>query len=358
MENMVNPWIDRRVFITGHTGFKGGWLALWLASRGAKIRGYALDPPTEPSLFGAASVSAVLDEVRGDIRDSAKLAAAISEFRPEMIFHLAAQPLVRHSYADPLGTYATNVMGTVHLLESARQCDSVRVVVCSTTDKVYENHGWVWPYRESDRLGGFDPYSSSKVCSELVVDSYRSSFFSPDRHDAHKVALTTVRAGNVIGGGDWAKDRLIPDLIRGFQGGKTVQIRNPKAVRPWQHVLDALNGYILLAERMWSSPEGLETAFNFGPSVRDACSVEHIANKLAQMWGSGASWTCDEVVHPHEHQSLRLDASRARERLNWTPRLELESALEWTFGWYLDWLHGADMRNFTNAQISNFLQLI
>ena len=357
MEDMVNPWNGRRVFITGHTGFKGGWLALWLASRGAEIRGYALDPPTVPSLFEAASVATVLDDVRGDIRDCAKLAAAIAEFRPEVIFHFAAQSLVRESYADPLGTYATNVMGTAHLLEAVRCCEHVRVVVCATTDKVYQNHEWIWPYRENDRLGGFDPYSSSKACSELVVDAYRNSYFSPDRLHSHKVALATVRAGNVIGGGDWAKDRLIPDLIRGFQSGKPVQIRNPKALRPWQHVLDPLNGYILLAERMLSNPEETDTAYNFGPDEGDAWTVERIANKLSEMWGPSAAWVTDAAAHPHEHQSLRLDASRARLKLGWVPRLKSESALEWTFGWYRDWLHGFDMLKIASAQILNFLNL-
>lgn len=354
---MVSSWKGRRVFITGHTGFKGGWLALWLASSGAQIRGYALDPPTEPSLFRAASVPTILDDVRGDIRDFAKLAESISEFRPEVIFHLAAQSLVRESYADPLGTYATNVMGTAHLLEAVRQCEQVRVVICATTDKVYQNHEWIWPYRENDQLGGSDPYSSSKACSELVVDAYRNSFFPPDRLPTHKVALATVRAGNVIGGGDWAKDRLIPDLIRGFQTGKAVQIRNPNALRPWQHVLDPLNGYILLAERMLSEPRGIDSAFNFGPDAGDAWPVERVATELARMWGSGASWAGDSAEHPHEHRSLRLDASRAQAELGWAPRLKIATALGWTLNWYRDWLNGADMLQSTRAEIAKFLGL-
>jgi CDP-glucose 4,6-dehydratase len=250
LENMVNTWRGRRVFLTGHTGFKGGWLALWLTSLGAQVRGYALDPVTEPCLFYTAKVGELLDDVRGDILDRSRLEASIKEFAPQVVFHLAAQPLVRQSYSDPLGTYATNVMGTANVLEAIRHTPSVRAVVSITTDKCYENREWVWPYRETDPLGGYDPYSSSKACAEIVCAAYRSSFFPTNALDQHHVALATGRAGNVIGGGDWSPDRLIPDLIQGFRAGQAVLIRRPAAIRPWQHVLESLHGYLLLAEKL------------------------------------------------------------------------------------------------------------
>ena len=354
MEDVVNPWQGRRVFLTGHTGFKGGWLSLWLANRGASIRGYALDPPTQPNLFNAASVAKVLEDVRGDIRDYAKLEASLAEFAPEVVFHLAAQPLVRRSYTDPLGTYSTNVMGTAHLLEAVRKTPSVRAVLCITTDKCYQNQEWVWPYREIDPLGGHDPYSSSKACAEIVSAAYRSSWFPADRLDEHHVALATARAGNVIGGGDWSADRLIPDLIRGFQAGQPVLIRHPNAVRPWQHVLDPLHGYILLAEELLAQHAQFASAFNFGPSVEDAWPVERIATKLADMWREGASWTRDQAEGVHEGHTLTLDASKARAELGWQPRLRIETALEWTLDWYRSWQRGDDMGQETLAQIAKF----
>lgn len=357
VEDVVNPWQGRRVFLTGHTGFKGGWLALWLASRGALIRGYALDPETTPNLFTAASVGRVLEDVRGDIRDGAKLEPAMTEFAPEVVFHLAAQPLVRRSYADPLGTYSTNVMGTAHVLEAVRKTSSVRAVVCVTTDKCYENQERASPYRESDPLGGHDPYSSSKACAEIVSAAYRSSYFPTDRLGEHHVALATARAGNVIGGGDWSEDRLIPDLIRGFQAGQTVLIRRPDAIRPWQHVLDPLHGYIQLAEGLLKQETRYASAFNFGPSVADSWMVERVANKLAELWGEGAGWTRDTEPGVHENQSLRLDAGKARRELAWQPRLTIETALEWTVNWYRSWQQGADMQQETLAEIARFGRL-
>jgi CDP-glucose 4,6-dehydratase len=362
LEDVVDHWRGRRVFLTGHTGFKGGWLALWLARRGAKIRGYALDPATEPNLFMAASVATVLDDIRGDIRDYAQLESSITEFAPEVVFHLAAQPLVRRSYADPLGTYSTNVMGTAHVLEAVRKTSSVRAVVCVTSDKCYQNQEWDRPYRETDTLGGFDPYSSSKACAEIVCAAYRSGFFSVDRLDEHRVALATARAGNVVGGGDWSEDRLIPDLIRGFQTGQPVLIRHPKAVRPWQHVLESLNGYLLLAEKLLDlgssgAPAQFCSAFNFGPSDEDAWPVERIATKLAEMWDGGATWMRDPVAGVHEHHSLTLDSSKARKQLGWHPRLGIEATLEWTLKWYRDWQQGADMNEETLTQIARFEQL-
>ena len=357
MEDVVNGWQGRRVFLTGHTGFKGGWLALWLASRGAVVRGYALDPVSTPNLFNAAAVSEVLEDIRGDICDGEKLEAAMMEFGPEVVFHLAAQPLVRRSYADPLRTFATNVMGAAHLLEAVRKTPSVRAVVCVTTDKCYENREWVWPYRETDALGGHDPYSSSKACAEIVAAAYRSSYFPVERLGEHGVGIATTRAGNVIGGGDWSEDRLIPDLIRAFQAGQPVQIRHPKAIRPWQHVLEPLCGYVLLAEELLAGRGEFATAFNFGPGDEDAWAVERIATKLAGMWGEGASWVCD-LPTVHEAHVLRLDSSKARSELGWRPRLEIETALEWTMDWYRGWHRDADMRRVTQEQIAAYEELL
>lgn len=352
-----NPWQSRRVFLTGHTGFKGGWLALWLAAKGAQLRGYSLDPSTEPNLFAAASIAEVLDDHRGDIRDYPKLEATLVDFQPEVVFHLAAQPLVRQSYSDPLGTYSTNVMGTANLLEAVRKSSSVRAVVLITTDKCYQNREWDWPYRETDRLGGHDPYSSSKACAEIVASAFRDSYFPVDRLSDHRVAIATARAGNVIGGGDWSEDRLIPDLIRGFASRKPVLIRRPKAIRPWQHVLEPLQGYITLAEHLIAGEPEVATAFNFGPSKDDAWPVERIADKLAAKWGNGASWIRDDAPSVHEAHYLRLDSSKARTELGWRPRLTLETALDWTLRWYRQHQNGADMAAETRTQIALYQQL-
>jgi CDP-glucose 4,6-dehydratase len=357
LENMVSLWRGRRVFLTGHTGFKGGWLSLWLAKMGAQVRGYALDPSTEPNLFQIAKVGAVVEDVRGDLSNRERLEAALVDFEPEMVFHLAAQPLVRRSYSDPLGTYATNVMGTAHVLEAVRKSPSVRAVVAVTTDKCYENKEWVWPYRETDPLGGHDPYSSSKACAELVSASYRSSFFPVDRLDEHHVAVATARAGNVIGGGDWSSDRLVPDLIRGFVKNEPVSIRRPKAIRPWQHVLEPLHGYIQLAEKLLEQKSQFASAFNFGPDG-DAWPVERIATKMADGWGNGAAWTRDEDPGAHEAGSLRLDSSKARSELSWQAPLGIEAALEWTIDWYRAWHQGQDMHPITLAQIEGYESLI
>ena len=358
MEDLVNHWQGRRVFLTGHTGFKGGWLALWLAAKGAQVRGYALDPCTEPNLFTAARVGNTIEDVRGDILDLPALEISMHGFAPEVVFHLAAQPLVRHSYTDPLGTFATNVMGTAHVLESVHKIPSVRAVVCITTDKCYENKEWVWPYRETDPLGGYDPYSSSKACAELVCAAYRSSFFPLNALDQHHVALATGRAGNVIGGGDWSTDRLIPDLIRGFLQKQPVPIRRPHAVRPWQHVLEPLHGYILLAEQLLRRRAHCASAFNFAPGEEDAWPVERIASKLALQWGDGASWFLDGDPGPHEAGLLRLDASKARAELDWRPRLCIETALEWVVDWYRAWERGSDMHAFTLTQIRQYEALV
>lgn len=353
----MKTWQGRRVFLTGHTGFKGSWLALWLSTLGAQIRGYALDPCTEPNLFHLASVGKVVEDIRGDVRDYAKLEASMTEFGPEVVFHLAAQPLVRRSYADPVGTYGTNVMGTVHLMEAIRKTPSVRAVVCVTTDKCYQNQGWIWPYRETDPLGGYDPYASSKACAEIVSAAYRTSFFPIEQQHEHRVALATARAGNVIGGGDWSEDRLIPDLVRGFRSGQPVLIRRPNAIRPWQHVLDPLQGYMMLAEELLAQPARFASAYNFGPSDEDLWPVERIATDLVRMWGQGASWIRDVVPSVHEDHVLRLDASRARVELGWQPRLRIESALEWTMAWYRAWNQGSNMAEFTEKQIVEYEQL-
>jgi CDP-glucose 4,6-dehydratase len=351
---VAKTWQERRVFLTGHTGFKGSWLALWLSRLGGKVRGYALDPCTEPNMFNLASVGAVVDDVRGDLRDYAKLEAAMIEFAPEVVFHLAAQPIVRRSYADPIGTYATNVMGTVHLLEAIRKTPSVRAVVCVTTDKCYQNQNWIWPYRETDPLGGYDPYASSKACAEIVSAAYRSSFFPIDRLAEHHVALATARAGNVIGGGDWTEDRLIPDLIRGFLSRQPVLIRRPKAIRPWQHVLESLHGYLMLAGELLAQDAKFASAYNFGPSDEDIWPVERIATKLVDMWGNNASWIRDTVPGLHEDHILRLDASKARAEVGWKPKLRIEEALEWTMAWYRAWNQGEDMAEFTQQQIVEY----
>jgi CDP-glucose 4,6-dehydratase len=357
LEDLVNPWKGRRVFLTGHTGFKGGWLSLLLSGRGATIRGYALDPASKPSFFTAASVVSVLDDVRGDIRNYEGLKSSMAEFQPEVVFHLAAQPLVRQSYADPLGTYATNVMGTAHTLEAVRETGSVRCVVCITTDKCYENREWVWPYREIDSLGGYDPYSSSKACAEIVSAAYRNSFFPVESKSKQWLGVATARAGNVIGGGDWSDDRLIPDLIRGFQARKPVLIRRPQSIRPWQHVLEPLQGYMRLAEQLLANRTQFASAFNFGPSDEDAWPVERIANKLVTLWGDGASWQCDVDPGVHEAHYLRLDSSRARTELGWRPKLEIESALEWTVSWYRAWHEGGNMLKVTLDQIAKYEDL-
>lgn len=357
MEDLVNPWKGRRIFLTGHTGFKGGWLALWLAGRGAQIRGYALDPVTEPNLFTAASLAGILEDIRGDIRNYPKLEASMAEFRPEVVFHLAAQPLVRRSYMDPLGTYATNVVGTANVLEAVRQTTSVRAVVCVTSDKCYKSPEVARPHREADPLGGYDPYSSSKACAEIVTAAYRSSFFPPDRLHEHKVAVATARAGNVVGGGDWSEDRLIPDLIRGFQAGEQVLIRHPKAIRPWQHVLEPLFGYMLVAEQLLAGQRSVASAFNFGPDG-EVWSVEHIATKLSALWGNGASWACSNGSHVPEAAFLMLDSSKARSELKWQPRLGIEATLEWTMAWYQAWLRGAEMQRKTQDQIAAYEQLL
>lgn len=347
-------WHRRRVFLTGHTGFKGSWLSLWLEQLGANVCGVALEPPTDPSMFKEARVAQAMRSEIADVRDLARVNAILGEHRPEIVFHLAAQPLVRKSYEDPVGTYLTNVMGTVNVLESVRRCDSVRAVVVITTDKCYENKEWIWPYRETDRLGGYDPYSNSKACSELVVSAYRNSFFNVADYSRHGVGLASVRAGNVIGGGDWAKDRLVPDIMRAFTEGRTVRIRNPRAIRPWQHVLEPLRGYLAVAELLREQGTSCSEAWNFGPDQSEAQPVECIVRELAEIWGAGARWEREEGVQPHEAQNLKLDWSKAATRLGWRPQLRLREALALTSAWYQARLQEQDMRAFTIGQIRDY----
>ena len=346
-------WAGRRVFITGHTGFKGSWLSQWLELRGARVTGYALAPPTTPSLFAEANVAQGMVSIENDIRDAAALRDALVAADPEVVFHLAAQALVRPSYDDPVGTYATNVMGTVHLLEGVRACGGVRGVVVVTSDKCYENVERDEPYREGEPLGGRDPYSSSKACTEIVTAAYRRSFFAGP--NAPRIA--SVRAGNVIGGGDWAKDRLIPDLLRAFSGGAPAVIRNPSATRPWQFVLDPLHGYLQVAEALCDGREA-DQAWNFGPSDEGAQTVGWIADRMVQLWGDGAAWRRDGGANPPEAFTLKLDSSRARAQLGWRPRVPLETALQWTAEWHRHWLrdHGEAARC-TTAQIERLEQM-
>ena len=360
MENLVarSDWQGRRVFLTGHTGFKGGWLALWLQQLGASIRGYSLDPPTTPNLFTELRLSELVEDIRGDLADSPKLTRAVQEFSPDIVFHLAAQPLVRRSYTDPVGTYVTNVLGTAHLLEAVRNTPSVKAVVVITTDKCYENREWVWGYREQDPLGGYDPYSSSKACVEILTASYRQSFFSSHDGSNHAVAVATARAGNVVGGGDWSEDRLIPDLIRGFLEGKPVRVRYPGAIRPWQHVLDPLAGYLALGQRLLKNDLKFASAWNFGPSDEETWTVGQVADEMASRWGNGASWETDGIPSQHEATYLKLDASKARAELGWAPRLKIENTLNWVVDWFQACHKSSDMREFTSRQISAYEKIL
>lgn len=351
-------WRGRKVFLTGHTGFKGGWMSLWMQSLGTNLKGFSLEPPTSPSLFEIASISDGMNSDIGDVRDLARLTHSLQTFQPEIVFHMAAQPLVRYSYKNPVETYATNLMGTVHLLEAVRQTPSVKAVVIITTDKCYENREWAWGYRENEPMGGFDPYSNSKGCAELATAAYRSSFFNPENFSHHGVAIATVRAGNVIGGGDWAGDRLIPDILMAIEKGSPVTIRNPNAIRPWQHVLEPISGYMQLAERMISDGPTYSEAWNFGPNDNDARPVSWIVDRMVNIWGNGASWQIDNSEQPHEATYLKLDISKAKTKLQWQPRINLEQALEWIIDWHKAYLDGRSMQDVTKQQIMQYQHLI
>lgn len=347
-------WKGKKVLISGHTGFKGSWLSLWLQILGANVLGYGLPPPAGPNLFERARVADGMTSIEGDIRDLNSLKAVIVGHRPEIIIHLAAQPLVRYSYSNPVETYAINVMGTVNLLEAVRQSESVRVVVSVTSDKCYENKEWSRGHREDDRLGGRDPYSSSKGCAELVISAYRSSYFPADAYERHGVSVASSRAGNVIGGGDWAKDRLIPDAMNAFMEHRPVIVRYPAAIRPWQFVLDPLRGYLMLAERLSEQGPVFAQSWNFGPDDEALRPVSSIVEYLANLWGGDARWELDPAQHPHEDHLLKLDCSKARSLLGWSPILPLPTALEWVVEWYRGYQQEKDMRQLTEAQIMRY----
>ena len=353
----VDPsfWVGKRVFLTGHTGFKGGWLSLWLTSMGAKVTGYALTPNTVPNFFEVAQVEGDLEQSHiADIRDLDTLQKAMAIAKPEIVIHMAAQPLVRYSYANPVETYATNVMGTVNVLESIRNLDCVRSAIIVTTDKCYENKEWAWGYRENEPMGGHDPYSNSKGCAELVTNAYRQSYFSPEKYTQHKVAIASARAGNVIGGGDWSEDRLIPDAIKAFEAKETLMIRNPLATRPWQHVLEPLSGYLVLAQALYQEGSKFDGGWNFGPRDEDARSVQEVINLLIKNWVSVASWTQDQSEQPHEAHALKLDCSKACQYLNWVPRWTLEQAIEKITQWQQAYQHQSNMHELSLQQIISY----
>lgn len=346
----------KKVLVTGHTGFKGSWLSLLLNKLGADVHGFALPPPTNPSLFEEAKIGELITSYIGDVRDLGRLSDVFNRVKPEIVIHMAAQPLVRDSYKIPVETYAINVMGTVNVLEACRHTESVRVIVNVTSDKCYENKEWYWGYRENEPMGGFDPYSNSKGCSELVTSSYRNSFFHPNDYDKHGVAIASARAGNVIGGGDWAADRLIPDFIRAISQNRKVVIRSPYAIRPWQHVLEPLTGYLTLAEKLYTEGAKYDGAWNFGPDDKDARNVEWIMQKICELWDNGATYEVDTNPQPHEAGYLKLDCSKAKAELGWEPRWNIDKALGSIVAWNKVYLTGQDVRKITEKQIDEFYQ--
>jgi len=351
----VDPffWEDKKVFLTGHTGFKGSWLSLWLASMGAKVTGYALAPNTTPNLFDVLAIDSLIEKSHiGDIRDLPGLQKAMTEAKPDVVIHMAAQPLVRYSYANPVETYATNVMGTVHVLESTRTIDSVRATVVVTTDKCYENKEQVWGYRENEPMGGYDPYSNSKGCAELVTSAYRQSYFSGS-NSTNKVA--SARAGNVIGGGDWSDDRLIPDAIKAFEENQPLMIRNPLATRPWQHVLEPLSGYLILAQALYEQGSAFASGWNFGPRDEDNRAVQEVVDLLISSWGEIARWEKEGSEQPYEANLLKLDCSKARTQLGWIPRWNLEVATQKIVDWQKAIQAKENMQGFSLAQINHYM---
>ena len=343
-------WQGKRVFLTGHTGFKGSWLSLWLVSLGVEVKGYALTPPTSPSLFNEAKIDSIIDSQIADIRDQDALYESMTEFNPDILIHMAAQPLVRYSYEAPIETYEVNVIGTAKVLEVARSCPNLKAIVNITTDKCYENDERTQGYKENDPMGGYDPYSSSKGCAELVASAYRRSFLQ-----GQGVGLASVRAGNVIGGGDWADDRLIPDILRSFEKGKSVIIRNPKATRPWQHVLEPLSGYLILAQKLYENQDEYAEGWNFGPNEQNVKPVDWILDKMISKWPN-SSWKLDQGVNPHEESYLKLDISKAKLRLNWTPIWSLSSTLEKIIIWQKKWINNQDMQEVCHCEIEQYMK--
>ena len=348
----IDFWRGKKVYLTGHTGFKGSWLALWLQKMGSQVKGFSLEPPTNPSLFKVANVQKGMESEIGDIKNLEAVHRSMTRFDPDVLIHMAAQPLVRLSYKEPLDTYMTNVMGTAHVLEAARNCESLKAIVSVTTDKCYENQEWDWGYRENEPLGGKDPYSSSKACAELVSSAYRSSFFS----GSNSASLATARAGNVIGGGDWATDRLLPDILRAFAKQAPVVVRNPLAIRPWQHVLEPLSGYLILAEALYTEGKENAESWNFGPNDEDCRSVKWILDRMVVLWGQGAEWEQDKSSNPHEANLLKLDCSKAKNRLHWEPKWNLDVTLSRIIDWQKDWSAGRDMREACLTEIEEYLK--
>jgi CDP-glucose 4,6-dehydratase len=360
LENMVlnkDFWEGKKIFLTGHTGFKGAWLSILLRLLGAHVYGFSLPPATKPNLFSVLNLDSDIDSFYGDIRNPELLKSKLIESDPDIVIHMAAQAIVRESYENPIETYAVNVLGTAHLLEAVRSSNKKRAVICVTSDKCYENREWPYKYRENDPMGGWDPYSASKGCSELVISSYRNAFFNNEQYDKHGVALASVRAGNVIGGGDWGRDRLIPDIMRAFSEKKSVIIRNPAAVRPWQFVLDLLSGYLILAERLYEQGPEFTGAWNFGPSDSDERNVRSIVERVSEIWGDDALWELDpeSTEQPHEAFTLKLDSSKSRSKLGWVPSCTIDEVLEYVVDWYKNYYSNrTEMRTFTEEQISLF----
>jgi CDP-glucose 4,6-dehydratase len=354
IKGKVNPsfWKGKRVFLTGHTGFKGSWLSLWLQSMGAILKGYSLEIETNPSLFDIANVAADMESEIGDIRNLDKLTQSMVSFNPDIVIHMAAQPLVRLSYIKPVDTYTSNIIGTVNVLEAARKCSDLKSIVCITTDKCYENNEWYWGYRENDSMGGHDPYSSSKGCAELIISSYQRSFFSSN----DTASLASARAGNVIGGGDWADDRLIPDILSAFDKSENAVIRNPLSIRPWQHVLEPLSGYLVLAQELFLNGDEYAEAWNFGPSDNDCKSVSWILDKMANYWGDNASWSIDTKSNPHEAGILKLDCSKALNRLEWKPKWNLDKTLNLIVNWHKVYINKGDLKKQTLTEIHKYIK--
>jgi CDP-glucose 4,6-dehydratase len=343
-------WLGKRVFLTGHTGFKGSWMSLWLSSLGAEVKGYSLDAPTSPSLFNEAKIKSKINSQIGDIRDLKTLRESMASFNPNILIHMAAQPLVRYSYNEPIETYETNIIGTAKVLEASRSCSNLRVIVNITTDKCYKNDGRSEGYEEEDPIGGSDPYSSSKSCAELIAKSYKNSFLQEKN-----IGIASVRAGNVIGGGDWANDRLIPDILRSFENGDPVLIRNPKAIRPWQHVLEPLSGYLVLAQKMYSDTINYSESWNFGPIEKDSKSVEWILNKMTSKWPN-SRWELDKKSNPHEEDFLKLDITKAKSKLNWSPTWELNTTLDKIITWHKSWINKEDMQLLCLLEIEKYMK--